>query len=180
MLESSTVYAETPFLHVLFHTTLKRAGISASAFPKLTSTLASVTKAIEDKAKQSLNPTASKDKSAEISTPAQQFPPIPPVTPSTLDTNSIDWSATGLVSSLKIIFDAAVLAAFPELAAHPHLNLHKAVITRCSNPKNGDFQCNNAMALAKAIKTEKDIFAQYAGALPFDFSYCLQQFFCSS
>lgn len=143
-------------------------------FPKLTASLATVTKALEDKAKQIVSPTTSNNMAVEASIPAQQLPLIPAITPSYLDTNSFDWSATGLVSSLKIIFDAAIIAAFPEIATHPELNLHKAIITRCSNPKNGDFQCNNTMALAKAIKTGKEGFAQYAGSLPLDlFLMCL-------
>jgi arginyl-tRNA synthetase len=65
-----------------------------------------------------------------------------------------------LISSLKLVFDAAIVAAFPEAEA---LGLNKSVIARCANAKNGDFQCNNAMSLAKAIKTEKDTMGHYAG-----------------
>lgn len=62
---------------------------------------------------------------------------------------SIDWNSVGLVSSLKIIFDAAILAAFPESKV---LNLEESIITRCNNPQFGDFQCNNALGFSKAFK----------------------------
>ena len=61
---------------------------------------------------------------------------------------AIDWASAGLMSSLKIVFDAAVLAAFPQVAEARA----GSVITRCSNSAFGDFQCNNAMALSKALK----------------------------
>lgn len=61
----------------------------------------------------------------------------------------IDWDSVGLVSSLKLLFDAAILASFPE---SKKLNLEESIITRCNNPQHGDFQCNNAMALSKAFK----------------------------
>lgn len=61
----------------------------------------------------------------------------------------IDWASAGLMSSLKIVFDAAILAAFPQAQ---QLQLTGAVITRCANPAFGDFQCNNAMALSKGLK----------------------------
>ena len=53
------------------------------------------------------------------------------------------------ISSLRLIFDAAILAAFPQCPAE----LQAAVISRCANPQFGDFQCNNAMSLSKALKT---------------------------
>jgi hypothetical protein len=60
------------------------------------------------------------------------------------------------MSSLKLVFDAAIRAAFPQCAAAPAgselQTLCAAVITRCGNPAFGDFQCNNAMALSKALK----------------------------
>jgi hypothetical protein len=54
------------------------------------------------------------------------------------------------MSSLCILFDAAILAAFP---CSKELQLHTAAITRCANPAFGDFQCNNAMALSKGLKS---------------------------
>lgn len=41
------------------------------------------------------------------------------------------------------------------------LELSAAVISRCANAAFGDFQCNNAMALSKALKTVEG----YAGAV---------------
>lgn len=61
----------------------------------------------------------------------------------------IDWASAGLMSSLNIVFEAAILAAFPQSVA---MQLSDAVITRCANPAFGDFQCNNAMALSKGLK----------------------------
>jgi hypothetical protein len=142
-------------LHVLFYTTIKRAGISASAFPKLTAYLATVTKALEDKAKQFVSPTTSNNKAAEASIPAQQLPPIPAVTPSYLDTNSIDWSATGLVSSLKIIFDAAIIAAFPELATHPELNLHKPISLDALSPRTVIFNASMRWLWPKRLRQKR-------------------------
>jgi hypothetical protein len=60
------------------------------------------------------------------------------------------------MSSLKLVCDAAIRAAFPQCAAASAGSeletLCAAVITRCGNPAFGDFQCNNAMALSKALK----------------------------
>ena len=91
------------------------------------------------------------------------------------------------MSSLNIIFTAAIHHAFPQIAAlatigtsplppapsstttptnstttdspvptTPLLETYDfaiAVITRCGNPTFGDFQCNNAMAIAKFFKS---------------------------
>jgi arginyl-tRNA synthetase len=59
------------------------------------------------------------------------------------------------MSSLRLVFEAAIKAAFPQCAGAGSEELAKlatAVITRCGNPAFGDFQCNNAMALSKALK----------------------------
>ena len=72
---------------------------------------------------------------------------MPSITKPVLPT--IDWDSVGLVSSLKIIFDAAIGAAFPESKS---LNMEESIITRCGNPQFGDFQCNNALGLSKAFK----------------------------
>jgi hypothetical protein len=63
--------------------------------------------------------------------------------------SDFDWESAGLVSSLHVIFNAAILASFPQ---SKEVNLHHAVITRCTNPQFGDFQCNNSLALSKAFK----------------------------
>lgn len=34
------------------------------------------------------------------------------------------------------------------------LELSNAIVTRCTNPKFGDYQCNNAMSLCKALKAD--------------------------
>eukprot|EP01036_Dinobryon_divergens_P028257 gene28257-37173_t len=85
----------------------------------------------------------------------------------------IDWEATGLMSSLKILFDAAIAAAYPQVAGSDPSAV--AVITRCANPTFGDFQCNNAMGLAKVLKSienfsgsaaPRDVAARIVAALP--------------
>jgi len=84
----------------------------------------------------------------------------------------IDWEATGLMSSLKRLFDAAIAAAFPEVSSN---EAAVAVITRCANATFGDFQCNNAMALSKILKvlpgykgpsSPKDVATRIVAALP--------------
>ena len=60
----------------------------------------------------------------------------------------IDWASAGLMSSLKIVFDAALVAAFPQVPEAAT----GSVIVRCANPAFGDFQCNNAMSISKALK----------------------------
>jgi arginyl-tRNA synthetase len=69
----------------------------------------------------------------------------------------VDVAASGLVSSLRKLFTDAVVAAFPQATA---LGLADAVVTKCTNEKFGDYQCNNAMALGKALKGTPD----YSGA----------------
>lgn len=159
VMENSATLAENVFLQVLFYVTLKRAGAALAEFPRLTSFVAAHA-ALETKAKALLSVGAATTTAAATeAAPAAPAAPLPPVTRATLAT-AIDWTATGLISALKIIFDAAIVAAFPEAEA---LGLNKSVIARCANAKNGDFQCNNAMSLAKAIKTEKDKLGHYAG-----------------
>lgn len=72
----------------------------------------------------------------------------------------VDWASAGLMSSLKLIFDAALGAAFPQ--CDEDQALCAAVITRCGNPAFGDFQCNNAMALSKALKGLQGYSGKYA------------------
>jgi hypothetical protein len=69
------------------------------------------------------------------------------------------------MSSLRLVFEAAIKAAFPQCygggaGGEELAKLAAAVITRCGNPAFGDFQCNNAMALSKALKG----LAGYSGA----------------
>ena len=69
------------------------------------------------------------------------------------------------MSSLRLVFEAAIRAAFPQCGGagsqeEELAKLAAAVITRCGNPAFGDFQCNNAMALSKALKG----LAGYSGA----------------
>jgi hypothetical protein len=81
--------------------------------------------------------------------------------------SDFDWGSAGLVSSLHVIFNAAVLAAFPQSKDN---NLHHAIITRCANPQFGDFQCNNALGLSKAFKG----MTGYSGPLsPKDIAECI-------
>ena len=71
---------------------------------------------------------------------------------------TVDISTDGLVSSLKNLFTDAISRALPMAAAIGQST--DAIINRCSNPSFGDYQCNNAMALAKALKGNAD----YKGA----------------
>ncbi len=71
------------------------------------------------------------------------------VVPKGVIPNNVNWESMGLISGLKMIFNAAIAAAYPESLT---LNLESAVVTRCANANFGDFQCNNALALSKALK----------------------------
>ena len=48
------------------------------------------------------------------------------------------------------------------------LGLDRAVIARCGNPAHGDYQCNNAMALTKALRATPN----YRGAPYYDSIAC--------
>lgn len=67
----------------------------------------------------------------------------------------IDIQSDGLVNSLRKLFSSALGHAHPWVASlsTPENNNSEAVITRCGNPKFGDFQCNNAMKLSKLLKS---------------------------
>ena len=67
---------------------------------------------------------------------------------------NFDYANAGLLNSLKILFSHAILNAFPAVPYLPgdYSGLQHAVITRCANASFGDFQCNSAMGLAKALK----------------------------
>lgn len=68
------------------------------------------------------------------------------------DMTGLDWPSIGLIHSLKLIFSSAIKAAFQaDFHAVPAESL-QAIITRCGNAQFGDFQCNNAMSISKALK----------------------------
>lgn len=83
--------------------------------------------------------------SSAFDTVYSNYPHLKP----SVDYSDMNWSSIGLISSLKELFSVAVQAAVPQSTA---LNLNQAIITRCGNPLHGDFQCNNAMGLSKALK----------------------------
>lgn len=73
--------------------------------------------------------------------------------------DTFDFASSGLFSSLRGLFSHAILRAYPTMVFAPkdkstdsYLLLQHAVISRCGNPKFGDFQCNSAMAIAKVLK----------------------------
>jgi arginyl-tRNA synthetase len=49
------------------------------------------------------------------------------------------------------LFAAALHHAFPQVKEGGAPELQGPAITRCGNPTFGDFQCNNALALAKVL-----------------------------
>ena len=67
--------------------------------------------------------------------------PAPPI--------DLDWNTAGLMFSLETLFTAAVGHAFPMSI---DMGCNNSFIARCGNPVHGDFQCNNAMGLAKIAK----------------------------
>jgi arginyl-tRNA synthetase len=73
-------------------------------------------------------------------------------------TLQLDWDSAGLISSLTAIFDEAIRYAFPFGA---ELGFSEAIMARCGNAAFGDFQCNNAMGIAKTLKGLK----KYKGPL---------------
>lgn len=82
-------------------------------------------------------------------------PALPAPTRAVLE--DMDWQSAGLLSSLRSIFTAALQAAFPSsLGLGLEAGLLTANLIRCNNPAFGDFQCNNAMALSKAVKAIAD------------------------
>ena len=56
---------------------------------------------------------------------------------------------TGLQASLSVMFDAAILRAWPLAAS---VGIPSSSVRKCSDYKNGDFQCTAAMPLFKALK----------------------------
>jgi arginyl-tRNA synthetase len=71
---------------------------------------------------------------------------------------NIDILSDGLVNSLRLLFSAALLHALPVITSltSTSSDAADAVITRCGNPKFGDFQCNNAMKLSKLLKSSTE------------------------
>lgn len=63
--------------------------------------------------------------------------------------DGFDYRSAGLQTSLRLVFSHAIVKAFPEAVG---LQMYDAQIVRCGNPNFGDFQCNNAMSIAKALK----------------------------
>ena len=66
-----------------------------------------------------------------------------------MNLESFDWTSAGLLTSLQTIFTHAIREAFPDT---PFYQLDQADVARCNNANRGDFQCNNALALGKALK----------------------------
>jgi arginyl-tRNA synthetase len=80
-------------------------------------------------------------------------------------------TATGssVLTDLEALFGAALAAAFPDV---PPADA-KPAIAVCNNAANGDYQCNNAMALfgrmkgkEGAPKSPRDVAAAIVAALP--------------
>lgn len=61
----------------------------------------------------------------------------------------VDIASDGLVSSLKTLFASAIRTAFSGIS---EIEQAEVIITRCTNEKFGDFQCNNAMSFSKVLK----------------------------
>lgn len=71
-------------------------------------------------------------------------------------TVNVDVKSNGMVETLRDLFTAAISSALPQLVEADvggEAGVVDAVITRCSNPAHGDFQCNNAMKCAKSLKS---------------------------
>lgn len=75
---------------------------------------------------------------------------LPSGPPPTLD---VDWISIGMYSALRQIFAVAVVTAFPQMAGTPD---GEASVTKCGNPAMGHYQCNNAMGIAKLLKSVTD------------------------
>lgn len=161
-LDTEAKLGESPFaLYVLFPNLRSALSVVPSPLPYLraavksvedlpllaaaTSLLSSSTGAVAGEAKGKVGKKDKKGTAGASAGPAATFTNddvVPPVL------GAIDWTSAGLMSSLKIVFDAALIAAFPQLTEARA----GSVITRCGNAAHGDFQCNNAMGLSKALK----------------------------
>jgi hypothetical protein len=69
-----------------------------------------------------------------------------------------------LLGSLRIIFTAAILEAFPQVS---DTEMGMGNLSRCGNANFGDFQCNNSLAMAKYFKT----LSGYTGKIDSDYMY---------
>ncbi len=130
-------------LHILTPTiALALAYISNSStlYPRLTKTIVT---AISD---VSTFETSMKEAKAMTGRAAGYDCSIPITSAPTID---LDWNTAGLMFSLETLFTAAVGHAFPMSI---DMGCNDAFIARCGNPTHGDFQCNNAMGLAKIAK----------------------------
>jgi hypothetical protein len=78
-------------------------------------------------------------KGVAVAAPAKAIPAV-----------DVDIQRDGLISSLKTLFTNAIHLVIPGAAAAGFDTDVK--INRCNNVAHGDYQCNNAMALAKALK----------------------------
>lgn len=117
-----------------------------------------------------------KDAPTSASPTSQEPPAVRPVL------QNIDWDNLSIAKALKVIFEAAIIAAYPlskELetvnSAGVKIPLSHPSISRCSNNLYGDYQCNNAMGISKALKiagykegslVPKDIAARIITAIP--------------
>ncbi|GIL58748.1 hypothetical protein Vafri_13730 [Volvox africanus] len=98
---------------------------------------------------------------AAISTSA-----APPSGPPTVTMASEKTACGSVRGELSDLFRTALTLSFPSVAADP-------VVAACNNAKNGDYQCNNAMALfgklkgtPNAPKAPRDVATAIVGALP--------------
>lgn len=58
------------------------------------------------------------------------------------------------LSSLRLIFTTAMQEAFGGVVGDELIN--EAIVVRCTNPAFGDFQFNNSMSIAKALKSDSN------------------------
>lgn len=72
----------------------------------------------------------------------------------------------GLQASLLAMFDAAMFKAWPLAKS---VGISSSSVRKCADYNNGDFQCNAAMSLFKALKVSR---------MRFDQEYCSSIIFC--
>jgi hypothetical protein len=108
----------------------------------------------QTKAEKEAKKAEKKAKAAAVPTTQRNLPHRAPA----VDYN---YETQGILAALRVLFTAAIAKAFPELQQHLPTNAcGTAVIARSAAPtgKNnvsfGDFQCNSAMSISKALKTE--------------------------
>eukprot|EP01035_Chromulina_nebulosa_P018599 gene18599-24327_t len=66
----------------------------------------------------------------------------------------LDYNAQ--ITALQLLFTEAIRKTFLEAQSE---GFDAAVIARCANPNFGDYQCNNAMAIAKIMKSKSSTLA---------------------